>query len=143
MKKLFLYFALLVTCHLSFAQSLDKLISAPTRPAQGDVAGGVGNSQSSADGELRRRAENQQKIDANNSEISQKVSQGKSCQSNCYKVERSSSDKVDVRCLVGAKSGSSETVWKYKSGGFGYSPNGALGAQFKSFDEAARFVCGQ
>lgn len=143
MKKYLLSLCLLIATNAALSQSLDKLMAAPARPAQGEVAGGIGNSRSNADTELNRRVENQKAIDSSNRELSDRVDAGKKCKADCYKIERTSSDSISVRCMIGAKAGSSETVWKYKSGGYGYSPNGLLGAQYKSFDEAARFVCGQ
>jgi hypothetical protein len=62
----------------------------------------------------------------------------RNCAPNCYRIERSDSQKHTIVCLAGSKKGETEAVWIRSSGRFSYHP---LSGGSGSFDETARLVC--
>ena len=124
------------------ADAIDDALKAQNAPAK---------TQSSVDNEVLNRSKESEQLvyqramekerarAAEFQEIDVKMKEGKSCTSNCYKSTRRDSNSSSIDCLVGASKGRSETVWHYTDRTT-YSVAEAGG--FKTFDQAARFVCG-
>jgi hypothetical protein len=139
MKALLLLFFMLFGFAIQ-AQSLDKLLSAPSRSAQGAVSSSVIGGVDSADDELRNRISNTQQVLSNNAQSAREFDAGKSCKTDCYRVVSTSSNSIRVMCTVGSRAGQEGTVFKFKDES-SYQVSG--GGRFKTLDAASRFVCGQ
>jgi hypothetical protein len=72
------------------------------------------------------------------SSSSNQTDSARNCSPNCYRIERSDSQKHTIVCLAGSKKGETEAVWIRSSGRFSYHP---LSSSAGTFDETARLVC--
>jgi hypothetical protein len=135
-----LFIVILSAIQLSHAQSLDKLLVAPTKTAESVGSINPATNAHSSDDDLRRRVDNIDQINRQQASTNRTISEGKRCTSNCYQIVSTNSNSLSIKCLIGIRSGSIETVFKFKDSS-NYQVNGA--GSFKTLQDAARFVCRQ
>ncbi len=137
----YLLFILIATAiQLSHAQSLDKLLAAPSKTPESVGSVNPATDAHNSDDDLRRRVDNIDQINRQHANTSRTISEGQRCTSNCYQVISSNSNSLSIKCLVGIRSGNTETVFRSKDSS-SYWVDGA--GRYKTLNDAARFVCRQ
>lgn len=141
MRMKYLFFILIFsTIQLSHAQSLDKLLAAPNKTPESVGSVNPATNVHNSDDDLRRRADNVDQINRQQASTNRTIAEGERCTSNCYQVISSNSNSLSIKCLVGIRAGSTETVFKSKDSA-NYRVDGA--GSYKTLNDAARFSCRQ